>query len=75
MAGCYFTLCRFLFQQKLSLFVFCFLFLLVVFASSEVERRPHLVKGSARFASIQIHMPGYPASDVLNRNSSTQAGK
>lgn len=72
MAGCYFTLCRFLFQQKLSLLLF---FLLVVFASSEVERRPHLVKGSACFASIQIHMPGYPASDVLNRNTSMQAGK
>ena len=55
--------------------VCCCCFLLVVFASSEVERRPHLVKGSACFASIQIHMPGYPASDVLNRNTSMQAGK
>ena len=53
----------------------CCFFLLMVFASSEVERRPHLVKGSACFASIQIHVHGYPASDVLNRNSSTQAGK
>ena len=55
--------------------VCCCFFLLVVFASSEVERRPHLVKGSACFASIQIHVPEYPASDVLNRNTSTQAGK
>lgn len=50
-------------------------FLLAVFASSEVERVRHLVKGSACFASIQIRVPGYPASDVLNGNTSTQAGK
>ena len=50
------------------------LFLLAVFASSEVERVQHLVKGSACFASIQIRVPGYPASDALNGNTSTQAG-
>ena len=73
MAGCYFTLCCFLFQQKLSLLLL--LFLLAVFASSEVERVQHLVKDSACFASIQIRVPGYPASDALNGNTSTQAGK
>lgn len=56
----------FLFQQKLSL-----LFLLAVFASSEVGRLLHLVRGSAFFPSIQIHVPEYRASDILNRNTST----
>ena len=56
-------------------FVVVFFFLLAVFASSEVERVRHLVKGSACFASIQIRVPGYPASDALNGNTSTQAGK
>lgn len=58
------------FQQEFSL-----LFLPAVFASSEIEKLRHWVRASTFSASIQVHVPGYGASAVLNRNTSRSAGK